>query len=86
MCDKKISKTRETIVETVSWILRPNDDDRKKIKDFILEHGMRSFLLCHGEIGLNDSEHEKIEVLKRVIENYDGAIESIDFQDVDDFS
>jgi len=62
---------------------RYSAEDKQKVKDFILEHGMKSFLLHHDELDLNDFGHEKIEVLKRVMQKYDGDIATIDFGDVD---
>lgn len=74
---------RENNFETTNWILGFTDEDKQKMKDFILEHGMKSFLLHHEELDLTDFDHEKIEVLKRVMQKYDGDIATIDFGDVD---
>jgi len=75
--------TRENNCETACWILGLTGNDKQKAKDFILEKGMRSFLLQHNELELSDFDHEKIEVLKRVLQKYDGDIDTINFGDVD---
>ena len=74
---------RESNFETASWILGLNEADKQKVKDYILEHGMKSFLLNHEELALTDFDHEKIEVLKRVMQKYDGDISTINFGDMD---
>lgn len=43
---------------------------------------MKSFLLHHEELELTDFDHEKIEVLKRVMQKYDGDIATINFGDM----
>jgi hypothetical protein len=83
MCVALSMTRRENNFETASWILGLTGEDKQKVKDFILEHGMKSFLLHHDELDLNDFGHEKIEVLKRVMQKYDGDIATIDFGDVD---
>ncbi len=35
---------RESNFETASWILGLTGEDKLKVKDYILEHGMKSFL------------------------------------------
>lgn len=75
--------TRKNNCETACWILGLKGKDKEKAKDFILENGMKSFLLHHEELELDDFEHEKVEVLKRVMQKYDGDIETINFGDVD---
>ncbi len=75
--------TRENNCETACWILGLKGNDKEKVRDFILENGMKSFLLHHSDLELGDVEHEKVEVLKRVMQKYDGDIESINFGDVD---
>jgi hypothetical protein len=79
MKDQLLVNIRENIFETASWILDLEDNDREKVKEFILSNGMKSFLLHHEELDLSEFDHEKVEVLKRVIAKYDGEIESIDF-------
>lgn len=86
MKDQILIEIRENIYETASWILDLEDNDRAKVKDFILNNGMKSFLLRHKELDLSEFDHEKVEVLKRVIAKYDGEIESIDFGDEDELA
>ncbi len=86
MNDQLLTEIRENIFETASWILDLEDNDREKVKGFILSKGMRSFLLHHDELELSKFDHEKVEVLKRVITKYDGEIESINFGDVYDIA
>lgn len=74
---------RENNFETASWILGLTSEDKTKVKDYILEHGMKSFLLNHKELDLTDFDHEKVEVLKRVMRKYDGEIAAINFGDMD---
>lgn len=75
--------TRENNAETAIWILGIDNKVKSIVKDFILENGMKSFLLHHEELELPKEEHEKIEVLKRVMQKYDGDIETISFGDID---
>ena len=77
--------TRENNAETAVWILGFENKTKSMVKDFILEKGMKSFLLRHDEINIPKLEHGKIEVLKRVMQKYDGDIENINFGDLDDF-
>lgn len=86
MKDQVMMAIRESIYETASWILDLEDNDRTKVKDFILNNGMKSFLMYHEDLDLSKFDHEKVEVLKRVISKYDGELESIDFGDVDDIA
>jgi hypothetical protein len=86
MKDQMLIEIRENIYETASWILDLEDNDRARVKDFILNNGMKSFLLHHRELKLSEFDHEKVEVLKRVIAKYDGEIESIDFGDEDELA
>jgi hypothetical protein len=74
---------RESNFETANWILGLTGEDRQKAKDFILKNGLKSFLLHHEELELTDFDHEKIEVLKRVMQKYDGDISTINFGDMD---
>ncbi|MDA3845433.1 MAG: hypothetical protein PF505_02665 [Vallitaleaceae bacterium] len=79
-----IMTTRENNFVTASWILGVTGEDKQVAQDFILEHGMKSFLLQHDELDLTEFNHEKIEVLKRVMGKYDGDVSTINFGDVDD--
>lgn len=74
---------RESNFETASWILGLTSEDRNTVEGYILEHGMKSFLLHHEELDLTEFDHEKIEVLKRIMSKYDGDIETINFGDSD---
>lgn len=84
MKDQLLRTTRENNFETVSWILGLKAREKEKIKDFILDKRMRSFLLHHKELKLTEPVQEKIEVLKRVMQQYDGDIETIIFGDMED--
>lgn len=75
--------TRENNCEIACWILGLKGIDKQKARDFILENGMKSFLLRHSELEVDAFEHEKIEVLKRVMQKYNGDIEHMNFGDVD---
>ena len=86
MKDQVLMTIRESIYETASWILDLEDNDRAKVKDFILNNGMKSFLMHHKDLDLSECDHEKVEVLKRVIAKYDGELESIDFGDEDELA
>jgi len=79
-----IEMTRENNAEIVTWILGFDNDTRKRVKDFILDNGMKSFLLQHKELDLSENDHDKIEVLIRMMQKYDGDIVMINFGDVDD--
>lgn len=83
MSKQLIRATKESNYETAAWILGLEGDDKQKIKDFILNHGLKSFLLEHQRLDLSELNQEKVEVLKRVLQKYDGDIEAINFGDVD---
>ncbi|VDN47321.1 conserved protein of unknown function [Petrocella atlantisensis] len=84
MKDQLIRKTRENSFETIRWILGLQADEKKIVKDFVLDKGMKSFLLHHRDLQLIESVQEKIEVLKRVMQKYDGDIKTINFEEVED--
>lgn len=86
MNSQLLRTTRENNFEAADWILGLKDEDKEKAKDFILNNGMKSFLMHHKELNLSEFDHEKIEVLKRVMQKYDGDIETINFGDVDDMA
>lgn len=75
--------TRENNAETAVWILGFENNTKSIVKDFILDKGMKSFLLHHDQINIPEQEHKKIEVLKRVMQKYDGDIAAINFGDMD---
>lgn len=75
---------REQSSDTVIWILGIKGESKEKVKDCILEQGVKSVLLHHDLLELELDEHEKIEVLKRVIKTFDGDIETMNFGDVDE--
>jgi hypothetical protein len=75
---------REQSSDTLIWILGIKGESKEKVKDYILEQGVKSFLLHHDLLELEPDKHEKIEVLKRVIQTFDGDIETMNFGDVDE--
>jgi hypothetical protein len=79
-----IESTRESNYKTILWILNLKKESREKVKEYILEKGIKAFLLNHMYIELEIDEQEKIKVLKRVLEKFDGDIETINFGDTDE--
>lgn len=80
-----VATSRENNSETACWILGFNQESKAKVKESIMKNGMKAFLLQHKEMDLSEYEHDKIEVLKRVMMKYDGDVEAINFGDVEDF-
>jgi hypothetical protein len=76
-----IIKNRKEHSDTLCWCLGFNIDSEIKIKKYVNEYGTRSFLLKFKCLNFSNEEIGKIEVLKRVIEKYDGDIENVDFGD-----
>ena len=66
---------------TLCWCLGFNNDSEIKVKKYVNNHGTRNFLLKFKCLNFANEEIGKIEVLKRVIEKYDGDIENVDFGD-----
>jgi len=75
---------RENYAETITWILGATGEAKQKIKNYIIDQGIKTFLLHHKSLELAAEEHEKIGVLKRVIKTFDGDIETINFGDMDE--
>jgi hypothetical protein len=75
---------RENNAETITWILGATGETKEMIKSYILDQGIKAFLLHHKSLELDIEEHEKIGVLKRVIKTFDGDIETMNFGDMDE--
>jgi hypothetical protein len=84
MNQDRTSYIREQSSDTVIWILGVKGETKEIVKECILEQGLKSFLLHHNLLELEPDEHEKIEVLKRVIQTFDGDIETMNFGDLDE--
>ena len=80
----RVERIRESGSDTIIWILGLEGESKEKIKDYIMEQGIKAFLLHHGSIELEPETHEKINVLKRVLKTFDGDIEAINFGDMDE--
>lgn len=77
-------KVRESTAETIAWVIDANGKAKDQIRTYILENGIKAFLLSHYELELDAITHEKIKVLKRVLKTFDGDIETINFGDMDE--
>ena len=77
-----IQTIRQRHGDTICWMLGLKDEDRKRVKDFILQKGVRSFLLDFSKMDLPEQEKEKILVLTRILENKSGDIKTMDFDDM----
>jgi hypothetical protein len=84
MNQDRTKRIRENNAESITWILGAKGEVKKKIKSYIMEQGIKAFLLHHNQLELSIEEHEKIGVLKRVIQTFDGDIETINFGDMDE--
>ncbi len=82
---KLIINNRKENSDALCWLLGFNNGSEQKVKKYINEHGTKKFLLKYECLNFTDEEIGKIEVLKRVIEQYDGDIETIDFDGEGDF-
>jgi len=80
-----INNTRKENSDTLCWLLGFIGESGAKIKKYVNEHGTKSFLLKYDCLNFNSEESGKIEVLKKVIEKYDGDIGMIEFVDEGDF-
>ncbi|WFD10845.1 hypothetical protein [Tepidibacter hydrothermalis] len=76
---------REKNSETLCWILGFNYEAKSKVRKYVKESGMKSFLLSYKTLEFTLEEKEKIGILKRVLETFDGDIETIDFGEDDDY-
>lgn len=84
MNQDRTERIRENNAETITWIIGTTGEAKEKIKGYIMEQGIKAFLLHHKSLELATEEHEKIGVLKRVIQTFDGDIETINFGDMDE--
>lgn len=84
MYQMKTNQVRESTAETIAWAIDANGKTKDQIKAYIMEKGIKAFLLSHYELDLDEMEHEKIKVLKRVLKTFDGDIETINFGDMDE--
>ncbi len=84
MNQDRTKRIRENNGDTITWILSASGEAKEKIKSYILEQGIKAFLLHYNQLELATEEHEKIGVLKRVIQTFDGDIETINFGDMDE--
>ena len=82
--NNRTKQIRKSNVETITWILGATGETKEKIKNYILDHGIKAFLLHHNQLEIATEEHEKIGVLKRVIKTFDGDIETMNFGDMDE--
>lgn len=82
--NNRTNQIRENNAETITWILGATDETKVKIKNYIMDQGIKAFFLHHKQLELAIEEHEKIDVLKRVIQTFDGDIETINFGDMDE--
>ena len=82
--NNRTEQIRENNAENITWILGATGETKEKIKGYILDYGIKAFLLHHNQIELATEEHEKIGILKRVIKTFDGDIERINFGDMDE--
>ena len=80
----KTSQVRECTAETIAWVIDASGKTKGQIKTYIMENGIKAFLLNHNELELSEITHEKIKVLKRVLKTFDGDIETINFGDMDE--
>lgn len=77
--------SREKNSETLCWILGFKHEAKSKVRKYVKESGMKSFLLSYKTLDFTLEENEKIGVLKRVLETFDGDIETIDFGEEDNY-
>lgn len=71
--------------DTIAWILGFNAVTKKKLEDYINEHGVKYVLMNYRTLKFSIDEIERIGILKRVVEQIGGDIDTINFGDVDDF-
>jgi hypothetical protein len=84
MNQDRTEQIRENNAETITWILGAKGKTKEIIKSYIMDQGIKTFLLQHKDLDLATEEHEKISILKRVIQTFDGDIEIINFGDMDE--
>ncbi|MGV8147046.1 MAG: hypothetical protein ACLKAK_11850 [Alkaliphilus sp.] len=76
-----ITNEREKNSDTLCWVLGFNYKVNLKVKKYVKELGIKEFLLKFQSLDFTYEEKEKIAVLKRVLEKFDGDIETINFGD-----
>lgn len=84
MNQDRVKRIRESGSDTIIWIIGLEGESKEKVKDYIMGQGIKSFLLHHGNIELEPETQDKIKVLKRVLQTFDGDIEAINFGDTDE--
>lgn len=82
--NNRTEQIRENNAETITWILGATGKTKEKIKNYIMDQGIKALLIHHKSLELATEEHEKISVLKRVIKTFDGDIETMNFGDMDE--
>lgn len=81
----KINEINKRNSDTIAWILGFNAVTKKKLEDYINEHGVKYVLKNYRTLKFSLDEIERIGILKRVLEKIDGDIDTINFGDVDEF-
>lgn len=74
-----ILNNRNENSDILCWLLGFNNESEVKVKKYVNEHGTKKFLLKYECLNFTQEEIGKIEMFKRVIEKYDGDVETIDF-------
>lgn len=76
---------RENNSDTLCWVLGFNHEANLKVEKYVKKLGVKKFLLKFQSLNFTCEEKEKIAVVKRVLEKFDGDIKTIDFGDEGDF-
>jgi len=76
---------REKNSEILCWTLGFNQEAKLKVRKYVEELGIKDFLLGFESLEFTLEEKEKIGILKRVLEKFDGDIETINFGDEDNY-
>lgn len=84
MNQDRTEQIRDNNTKTITWILGATGKTKEMIKSYIIDQGIKAFLLHHKDLELTTEEHEKIGILKRVIQTFDGDIETMNFGDMDE--
>lgn len=80
-----VNEIKKRNSDTIAWILDFNKISKKKLEDCINEHGVKHLLQNYRTLDFSLDEIEKIGILKRVLEQFDGDIDTIEFGDVNEF-
>lgn len=80
-----VNEIKKRNSDTIAWILDFNEISKKKLEDYINEHGVKYFLQNYRTLDFSLEEIEKIGILKRMIKQFDGDIDTIEFGDVNEF-